>query len=197
MTLLIALLLTVITIHDTQPLSQSYVQISDLGEAFQPLNSIELLGIHSVSSFMRCSSGKTAHLYLIFKCRISHRLACNLHVLCRTFDYDASSLLCRLFEGAFSTGHVVAAASTSRIGFLRYFSMLFKNFGQPCSQSTESRYLTCSSNKLECPLHSYWDGSQCLNQRYENASCSYDDWCRNDPFGLTCSPSNICNSKEE
>ena len=122
-------------------------------------------------------------------------VACSLNFQCRTFDHDASSLACRLFEGALETGNVVSAVPTSRVGSLRYFSTLFTAFRQPCSQCTENRYLTCSNNTCQCPMHSFWNGSQCENQRYENASCVNNEWCRNDPFGLICSVSNVCISK--
>jgi hypothetical protein len=124
-----------------------------------------------------------------------HSLACYLNVQCRTFDYDSSSLVCRLFEGTLDTGYIVSAASTSCVGFLKYVPIFFTAFNQTCSQCTKNRYLTCSNNTCQCPLHSFWNGSQCVNQRYENASCLSNEWCRNDPFGLICSMSNICTSK--
>ena len=122
-------------------------------------------------------------------------LACNLNVQCRTFDYDSSSLICRLFEGALNTGYIMPVPPTSRVGSLEYFPIFFSAYHQSCSQCSENRYLTCSNNTCECPLHSFWNGSECENQRYENASCLNDEWCRNDPFGLICSMSQICISK--
>jgi hypothetical protein len=50
---------------------------------------------------------------------MSSSLACNLNVECRTFDYDSSLLICRLFEGALETGYSVPAAATLRIGSLK------------------------------------------------------------------------------
>ncbi len=122
-------------------------------------------------------------------------LACNRNVQCRTFDYDSSSLACRLFEGALDTGSIVSASTTSRVGSLQYFPIFFNAFQQPCSQCIESRYLTCLNNTCQCPLYSFWNGSQCENQRYENASCLNNTWCRNDPYGLICSASHVCTSK--
>jgi hypothetical protein len=118
-----------------------------------------------------------------------------LNVQCRTFDYDSVSLVCRLFEGAFDTQYFVSAAPTSRVGFLKYIPIFFTVYQQACSQCAENRYLNCSNNTCESPLHSFWNGSQCINQRYENASCLTDEWCRNDPFGLICSMSHICINK--
>jgi hypothetical protein len=121
-----------------------------------------------------------------------YALACNINVQCRTYDYDSSSLVCRLFEGALDTGYIISAAPTSRVGSLRYVPVYFTDYSHPCSQCIESRYLTCSNNTCQCPLHSFWNGSQCENQRYENASCLNNEWCRNDPFGLICSVSQVC-----
>jgi hypothetical protein len=126
---------------------------------------------------------------------MSHSLACNRNIQCRTFDYDSSSRVCRLFEGALETGYTVSAAPTSRVGSVQYLSIFFNAFQQPCSQCTEDRYLTCLNNTCQCPLHSFWNGSQCENQRYENESCLNDEWCRHDPFGLVCSVANVCISK--
>jgi hypothetical protein len=122
-------------------------------------------------------------------------LACNGNIQCRTFDYDSSLLVCRLFEGALDTGHIIPAAPTSRVGSLEYFPTFFSAFLQPCAQCVENRYLTCLNNTCQCPLHSFWNGSVCENQRYENASCMNNEWCRNDPFGLICSASNVCTRK--
>jgi hypothetical protein len=78
---------------------------------------------------------------------------------------------------------------------MKSLPIFFTAFYQPCSQCSENRYMTCSNNTCQCPLHSFWNGSLCENQRYENASCLNDEWCRNDPFGLICSMSNVCISK--
>ena len=125
-----------------------------------------------------------------------HFLECYINVQCRTFDYN-SSLACRLFEGALNTGHIVPAPPDSFVGFLKQIPAFFAAFHHPCSKCKYNRYLTCSNNTCECPLHSFWNGSQCENQRYENASCSSDEWCRNDPFGLICSVFNICIGKTQ
>jgi hypothetical protein len=194
MTILIMLLLGLVAVLDAQTLTQCYGRLSSSGENFKPANSIELLETCSVSSLLQCGYGKNEHFFNILKQIMCHPLACYVNVQCRTFDYDSSSLVCRLFEGALDTGHIVSAASTSRVGFLNYFPIFFTAFHQPCSQCTQNRYLTCSNNTCQCPFHSFWNGSQCENQRYENASCLNDEWCRNDPFGLICSVQ-ICISK--
>ena len=121
--------------------------------------------------------------------------ACNLNPQCRTFDYDALSRVCRLFEGALNTGNIISAVSSSRVGSVQYFSKFFTAINQSCSQCIENRYLTCSNNTCQCPLHSFWNGTQCINQRYQNASCSNNNWCRNDLSGLICSLSNVCTSE--
>lgn len=122
-------------------------------------------------------------------------VGCNLNVQCRTFTYDSSSLVCRLFEGALETGYITSLSTTSRVGSLEYFPVFFIAFNQPCSQCTENRYLICLNNTCQCVLHSFWNESVCQNQRYENASCLTDEWCRNDPFGLICSVANVCTRK--
>ncbi|CAF4048940.1 unnamed protein product, partial [Adineta steineri] len=159
---------------NVETLFESYIQLSQLSSQFQPANSIELLETQSVSSFMQCG-------YI-----------CNRNIQCRTFDYNSSSMICRIFEGALDTGSIVSAAPTSRVGFIKYSSLYFIAINQPCTQCIESRYLTCLNNTCQCPAHSFYNGSQCENQRYENASCLNNDWCRQDPFQLLCSTSSIC-----
>jgi len=195
MTTLVILLLTLVAVVDSQTLSRSYIRLSGWSKSFQPANSIELLETQSVSSLLQCGSGKIEHFYYFYKQIMLHSLACNLNTQCRTFDYDSSSRVCRLFEGALETGYTVSAVPTSRVGSVQYFSIFFNAFQQPCSQCTENRYLTCLNNTCQCPLHSFWNGSQCENQRYENESCLNDEWCRNDPLGLICSVANVCISK--
>lgn len=182
---------------DAQTLPQSYIRLSDWSKKFQPANSIELVATLSVPSFNRCAYGKNERFSSNSKLmtRYDLLLACNLNVRCRTFDYDSSSLVCRLFEGALNTGYTISAPSTSRVGSVQYFPDFLTAVNQSCAQCAENRYLTCSNSACQCPTHTFWNGSQCVNQRYENASCLNNKWCRNDPFGLVCSVSNICTSK--
>ncbi|CAF1143790.1 unnamed protein product [Adineta steineri] len=153
MRIIVTFLLILVSALNVQSLFESYIQLSQLSSQFQPANSIEQLETQSVSSFMQCG-------YI-----------CNRNIQCRTFDYDSSSTICRVFEGALDTGLIIPAASTSRVGFIKYSSLYFIAINQPCTQCIESRYLTCSNNVCQCPIHTFYNGSQCENQRYENASC--------------------------
>jgi hypothetical protein len=58
MTALIMLLLMLLTVFDAQAFPQSYFQLSDPGESFQPANSIELLETRSLPSLLQCAFGK-------------------------------------------------------------------------------------------------------------------------------------------
>ncbi|CAF4158532.1 unnamed protein product, partial [Rotaria magnacalcarata] len=55
-------------------------------------------------------------------------------------------------------------------------------YNQSCSACRENRYQTCSSttNTCQCPGNSYWNGSMCPLQLFENATCSQPDACRSD-----------------
>ncbi len=122
---------------------------------------------------------------------------CDLNILCRTFDYDSSSFICRLFEGAVNTGSIISSVSTSCVGALQFFSYFFATYGQPCYQCEENRYLTCSNGSCSCPSYTFWNGNQCENQRYFGEPCNQSDSCRSDIFGLQCTSYNICSSKKE
>lgn len=123
-------------------------------------------------------------------------LECNLNIQCRTFDFDESTLACRLFEGAFETGSVINNSLTSRVGFLRYFPHHYHAYNQSCSMCLNDRYLICKNQSCTCPMNSFWNGTICENQRYENQSCVNDDWCRFNQLSFKCSSRNLCSSKD-
>jgi hypothetical protein len=50
---------------DAQTLPQSYIQLSNLSQSFQPINPIELLETRSVSSLLQCAYGTNEHFYYI------------------------------------------------------------------------------------------------------------------------------------
>ncbi|CAM4781377.1 unnamed protein product [Rotaria magnacalcarata] len=112
---------------------------------------------------------------LIFNKTAQSRLlcsaACSQNPSCRTFDYDSSSHHCRLFEADLTNGTILAMA----------FQMSLVGTCQ------ENRYQTCSSitNTCQCPGNSYWNGSMCPLQLFENAACSQIDACRSD-LNLSC-----------
>lgn len=118
-----------------------------------------------------------------------------MNILCRTFDYDSLSYICRLFEGAIDTGSIVSSVSTSRIGALHFSPQYFVAYGQSCFHCEQNRYLICLNETCRCPIHSFWNGVYCENQRYLQAPCSEPDSCRSDVLGLQCTIYHICLSK--
>ncbi|CAF0982241.1 unnamed protein product [Adineta steineri] len=152
--------------------------LSDWGNQFQPANLVELLSTINVRSLIRCAA------------------ACDLNIQCRTFDYDSLSNVCRLFEGAINTGYIVPSNSSSRVGALQLVSNDFTSFGQPCSECTQTRYLTCLNNTCQCPPNTFWNNIECENQRYIDASCNNNQWCRYNTLGLICSIFNNCTTND-
>ncbi|CAF3171388.1 unnamed protein product [Rotaria socialis] len=141
---------------------QSYIWLSDWGTKFQPSVQSSLLSQSNAPSLLRCSS------------------SCNLNRQCRTFDYDSSSLLCRLFDGTLNTSNITSSVQTQRIGSVTIPTSFFNNYGQPCSKCVEDRYLTCSGfGTCECPIGSCWNGAQCDKRNNFNASASSNisNWC--------------------
>ncbi|CAF1077798.1 unnamed protein product [Adineta steineri] len=136
-----------LTLQQQYNLFQSSIHLTQFGTTFQPPDPIELLNIFSsVSSLLRCS------------------MLCNQNRQCRTFDYDLSSLVCRLFGSEYSTGTILTNASslTSRIGAILYntttTSQFYSAYNQTCDQCNtgDNRYLQCINNTCRCPLHTYW-----------------------------------------
>jgi hypothetical protein len=123
-------------------------------------------------------------------------VVCNKNIQCRTFDYDSESFVCRLFEGSIETGQVVPSGSMmSRVSAVHLVRNLYIGFGEPCIECIQSRYLICSSNgTCQCPLNTVWNGSQCINQRYEDANCLDNQWCRND-ISFLCSNLHFCTGR--
>ena len=127
---------------------------------------------------------------------MSFVIACNFNIQCRTFEYDSYSADCHLFEGSLNTGSLISSYSTSRIGSVLLYSDFYANFGQPCSECTQNRYLSCTNTTCQCPPHFFWNGVVCENQHYDGGPCNGSHWCRPDPFELVCSVANICASKK-
>ena len=133
-------------------------------------------------------------------------MKCNEDRQCRTFDYDQSSRLCRIFEGEFSTGNVITTSSlsSSRIGAIRYnttdTAQSFLSYNKTCEHCSNggNRYLQCMNNRCQCPPNTYWNGQMCLNQLYNGSNCSYtmSTTCRED-LNLTCwNQTNTCVSQD-
>jgi hypothetical protein len=89
---------------------------------------------------------------------------CNLQPLCRYFDYDTSTMVCRIFKD----GSIVASTSfTSRVGSVRYTSDLYSSYGQLCTwnNSEINRYLVCNiANKCQCPADLVWNTQMCVGE---------------------------------
>lgn len=155
---------------------QSFIKLAVYGTAFQPHHPIELLS-------------NLSNIQSIFKCAMH----CNRNRQCRTFDYDRSSLVCRLFEGEITTGLVlnVSIPFSSRVGSIQSDTILavaqYAPFNQPCNQCSigVNRYLECKDNTCQCPQNTYWNGQLCLNQLYNGSQCNTTVACRSD-LNFTC-----------
>ena len=176
--LLLMLFFAVPVSHQQQSqLFKSSIRLTTIGTAFQPRNPVELLGTFSnVRSLLRCS------------------MQCNQNRQCRTFDYDRSSLVCRQYEGEFSTGTVLndSIPFSSRIGSILYNTtdtlQLYSSYNHTCDQCGigMNRYLQCTNNTCQCPPDTYSNGQMCSNQLYNGSVCNYSSACRQD-LNLTCS----------
>ena len=169
MIFIVLLLLTMIL--PTHLLYQSIIKFTLSGFEYQPNNNYQLITTNTAQTEMRCSA------------------ACNQLSSCRVFDYDTLSKRCRLFEGDSTTGSIISSSSsTSMAGIVQISSNLYSSINnQTCQACQQNRYSTCSTNtsRCQCPDHSYWNGSICTLQRYENETCDQPNGCRSD-FNLTC-----------
>jgi hypothetical protein len=165
------LLLLVGTILPINGIYQSVVVFSSMSFQYQPENAVQLISINTAQTKLRCSA------------------ACNQLSSCRIFDYDSVSQRCRLFEGDITTGSIIpSSSSTSVVGTVRIDSTLYSPiYNQSCQSCQQNRYEVCSANTTtcQCPPHSYWDGSVCALQLFQNDACSQLDMCRSD-LNLTC-----------
>ena len=151
--MLCCIILTLPSMHSQ--LFESSIELTAFGTAFQPRDVTELLETYSnIQRLVQCA------------------VRCNQNRQCRTFDYDVSSLVCRLFEGDISTGTVlnISVPSPSRIASIRsnttkalqqYLS--YNQSWEQCGMGI-NRYLQCNNNACQCPIHTYWTGRLCLNQ---------------------------------
>ena len=151
---------------------ESRIAITPAGYEFQMRYSIQLLASTIAQTILTCSA------------------ACNQLSSCRTFDFDSVSKRCRLFEAdSVTTGSIiVSSSSTSRVGTVQISSDLYSStHNQPCTLCSIDRYETCSSNTstCQCPRNSYWDGSVCALQLFQNNTCKQQNACRSD-LNLTC-----------
>ena len=154
-------------IHGFQP---AQFTLTQMGYEFHPANSVELLD--TFSNIRRA---------------ISCAILCYGHRLCRTFHFNADTHSCRLFEGAMDTGVLVPTASVDVVGSIKMHSSTFTLFNASSQLCTDDRFLSsdASSGLCQCPIHTVWNGSMCLNQRFNGGFCINENWCRMD-VGLTC-----------
>jgi hypothetical protein len=154
------LLINVILLPSVDSVSQkisAHVDIWPVGTIFQPANSIEVLSNSTAGSFFYCLT------------------TCNTNPQCRTFHYDSASKQCALFEGAVSTGNVLASNSSScKVGSICLATDLYKCYYRTSGQCDFDRYLVkdVSTGLGVCPNHTYWNGTMCVNQGYLGSSCS-------------------------
>jgi hypothetical protein len=94
-----------------------------------------------------------------------------------------------LFEGDSTTGSIISSSSsTSVVGTVRISSTLYSSiYNQPCQACQQNRYEVCSTNTstCQCPSHTYWNGSVCALQLFENEICGQLNSCRSD-LNLSC-----------
>ena len=121
----------------------SFMRFTGFGTTFQPRHLVEwLLIIPNVPSVLRC--GKE----------------CNQITLCRTFDYDRQSLVCRLFEGEFFDRNELdqryLALIENRLHCLHGWSLRIVQSNmwsvQQCKQSIPAVYEQCLSMLTEYVL---------------------------------------------
>jgi hypothetical protein len=152
--------------------------LSQVGYEFHSANSVELLNTFTnIRRTMLCA------------------MLCYGHRLCRTFNFNAHTHSCRLFEGAVDTGVLVPTASVDVVGSIEIHSSAFTLFNAPSQLCTDDRFLSsdASAGLCRCPIHTVWNGSMCVNQRFNGEFCMNENWCRAD-IGLTCVAS-LCTGK--
>lgn len=153
-------------------ISECPVSLSSMGQEFRPKMNITLLLHTSIRTHIRCAT------------------LCHKIITCRTFNYDASSKQCQLFEADASTGEIVSSPSlSSLVGTVHIIPSLYTlSHNRPCTTCLHSRYEICSTNTntCQCPSHTYWNGQICALRLFLNDACTQADSCRSD-LNLTCS----------
>lgn len=151
---------------------QSKFSISSGGKIFQRQLNVQLLLVTTETSIVKCA------------------LQCNQRIACRTFDYNASSRRCRLFEADSTTGTIASSSSlSSAVGSMQILPSLYSStHNQPCAKCAQTRYEVCSTNTstCQCPPRTRWNGQICVLQLLANAPCTQSDACRSD-LNLNCS----------
>ncbi|CAF1136251.1 unnamed protein product [Adineta steineri] len=155
---------------------ESKIKISALGNEFIPIDTSQPpLLTFTTKNMLRCSA------------------ECNKRATCRTFDFDADSLQCRLWEMDNTTGSIVTSSSKPRssVGSVQISPSNYVNsHNQSCSHCDQSRYEICNVNSstCQCPPFTYWNSGMCMTQLFQGQLCSNADACRAD-LNLSCQPS--------
>ena len=154
--------------------------LSTTGTQFQPANPIELLATFSnTSTAVYCA------------------MHCYRNIQCRTFDLDTNSQQCRLFEGSVDTGTLMSTSLLSSVvGWVNIPPSAYNMYNAASDQCINNRFLysDISSGLCECPIHTFWNGSMCLNERYAGEICQNNNWCRID-LNISCFLS-VCDGKK-
>ncbi|CAF3172466.1 unnamed protein product [Rotaria socialis] len=128
-----------------------------MGLEYTPINNVQLIATKYIQTKFLCSA------------------ACNQESSCRIFDYDLISKRCRLFEGDSTTGSInLSSSPTSIVGVVSISSSIYSSINnQLCQACKGNRYEVCSAetNLCQYPVHTYWNGSLCALQLFENGTC--------------------------
>ncbi|CAF1287301.1 unnamed protein product [Adineta steineri] len=159
----------------TNGFQPSQFTFSQAGYRFQPANNVEL-----IFTFSNTRTSATCAIH------------CYQNILCRTFDFDSSSHQCRLFEGSVNTGTLISTVITTLVGWIEMDASMFTLYNATSDQCINNRFLYSDpiSGRCECPTHTFYDGSMCLNQRFAGDTCTSNSWCRTD-LNINCIAS-IC-----
>ena len=123
-------------------------------------------------------------------------MRCLNDLQCRTFNFDQDTTTCQLFEGSLDVGTLIFTSSNSVIGWLNMKPSDYLLYHTSFDRCVNHRYLfsDISTSLCQCPAHTFWNGSICLNQRFVGDLCQSDEWCRSD-LNLRCISSSCVDSK--
>ncbi|CAF1139026.1 unnamed protein product [Rotaria sordida] len=109
-------------------------------------------------------------------------MICSMEKICQTFDYDASSHVCRLFSIWADQGTFVpSTSSTSRVGYVQQTTELYSLYQKSCNISHDiNRYLSCTDDGLwTCQTGQVYNGTVCqYEDSYSYTTVSYEQECR-------------------
>ena len=168
--LLVVLCCIFISSVNTDEMIATKITMSNRGTQFVPRSSQEYaLNNASASSLLRCV------------------IRCFENVLCRTFVYDRSALICQLYQSDSTDGNSTSSASTlSSVGTMDYNPSFYANYNGTCDLCQNNRYLVCLNSRCQCPsTRLYWNGNSCQNKFYYGDTCSASIECRED-LNLSC-----------